>query len=178
MKFVIVILVILLIGVGILFQYWGERTSGGYQVDTLEHPASEHAHSKTAKKAEEKPGLTLKDIDKSKLATTASGLQYQDVKAGTGPSPKKGDTVAVHYTGWLTNGKKFDSSLDRGEPFEFQLGAGRVIKGWDEGVASMKVGGKRRLVIPPKLGYGSEGTGGTIPPNATLIFEIELLKIK
>lgn len=110
--------------------------------------------------------------------TTASGLRYTDLKAGRGAAAKHGDTVAVHYTGWLENGQKFDSSLDRGTPFEFPLGLGRVIKGWDEGVAGMKPGGKRRLVIPPQLGYGERGAGGVIPPNATLIFEVELLEIK
>jgi FKBP-type peptidyl-prolyl cis-trans isomerase len=97
---------------------------------------------------------------------------------GSGSSPKLGDTVVVHYTGWLENGKKFDSSVDRKEPFEFVLGVGQVIKGWDEGVASMKPGGKRRLTIPAKLGYGASGAGGVIPPNATLIFEVELLNVK
>ncbi len=108
---------------------------------------------------------------------TASGVSYWDIKIGTGPVATKGQTVSVHYTGWLTNGKKFDSSVDRGEPLEFQLGAGRVIKGWDEGVAGMRVGGKRQLKIPPEAGYGSNGYPGAIPPNATLIFDIELLGV-
>ena len=109
---------------------------------------------------------------------TASGLEYWDLKAGTGDIAVKGQQVRVHYTGWLTDGKKFDSSLDRGQPFVFQLGAGRVIKGWDEGVAGMKVGGKRQLRIPPELGYGARGAGGgLIPPNATLIFDVELLGV-
>ncbi len=112
------------------------------------------------------------------METTASGLQYEEIQAGTGVQPKKGDVVQVHYTGWLTNGTKFDSSRDRGEPFEFKLGAGRVIKGWDEGVATMKVGGKRKLVLPPDLAYGSRGAGGVIPPNAELVFEVELLGIQ
>jgi FKBP-type peptidyl-prolyl cis-trans isomerase len=103
------------------------------------------------------------------------GLEYWDIKEGTGAVAKAGDTVKVHYTGWLTNGKKFDSSVDHGQPFQFKLGAGQVIKGWDEGVAGMKVGGKRQLRIPPELGYGSSGAGGVIPPNATLIFDVELL---
>lgn len=117
-----------------------------------------------------------------KIMTTASGLQIQDTQVGTGASPKRGQTCVMHYTGWLYNngqkGKKFDSSVDRGEPFEFPIGAGRVIKGWDEGVASMKVGGKRTLIIPPDLGYGARGAGGVIPPNATLIFDVELLGVK
>jgi FKBP-type peptidyl-prolyl cis-trans isomerase FkpA len=114
----------------------------------------------------------------SKTVTTASGLKYVDLVVGSGTSPKGGDTVVVHYTGWLTNGKKFDSSLDRNQPFEFVLGRGQVIKGWDEGVASMHVGGKRKLTIPPDLAYGANGYPGAIPPNSTLIFEVRLLKIK
>jgi len=118
----------------------------------------------------------------SKMTKTPSGLQYEDVKVGTGDSPKKGQLATVHYTGWLwengVKGKKFDSSVDRGQPFTFAVGQGRVIKGWDEGVSTMKVGGKRILVIPPDLGYGSRGAGGAIPPNATLMFEVELIEIK
>jgi FKBP-type peptidyl-prolyl cis-trans isomerase FkpA len=110
--------------------------------------------------------------------TTASGLQYWDIVVGTGATAVAGNTVKVHYTGFLTNGKKFDSSHDRDEPFSFPLGAGQVIKGWDEGVAGMKVGGKRQLRIPPELGYGASGAGGAIPPNATLIFDVELLEVE
>jgi FKBP-type peptidyl-prolyl cis-trans isomerase len=112
-----------------------------------------------------------------KPVTTASGLKYWDTKAGTGATAENGKTVRVHYTGWLTNGTKFDSSVDRGQPFSFTLGKGMVIKGWDQGVAGMKVGGKRRLEIPPDLGYGPRGAGGVIPPNATLIFDVELLEV-
>jgi peptidylprolyl isomerase len=118
----------------------------------------------------------------SKMTKTPSGLQYEDTKVGTGASPQKGQTCVMNYTGWLwengAKGKKFDSSLDRGTPFSFPIGQGRVIKGWDEGVATMKVGGQRVLLIPPDLGYGSKGAGGVIPPNATLIFEVELLEVK
>jgi peptidylprolyl isomerase len=118
----------------------------------------------------------------AKTMTTASGLQIADSKVGTGATPKPGQTCVMHYTGWLyengAKGKKFDSSVDRGEPFEFPIGLKRVIAGWDEGVASMKVGGKRTLIIPPALGYGARGAGGVIPPNATLIFEVELLDVK
>jgi FKBP-type peptidyl-prolyl cis-trans isomerase len=113
---------------------------------------------------------------------TTSGLKYVELKEGTGAKAAKGDTVSVHYTGWLKDGdkkgKKFDSSLDRGKPFSFELGAGMVIKGWDEGVAGMKVGGKRKLIIPSKLAYGENGAGGVIPPGAELIFEVELLKVQ
>jgi FKBP-type peptidyl-prolyl cis-trans isomerase FkpA len=109
---------------------------------------------------------------------TASGLQYVDLLEGQGEEAKAGRTVSVHYTGWLENGTKFDSSLDRREPFSFRLGAGEVIRGWDEGVAGMKIGGKRKLTIPSALGYGARGAGGVIPPNATLIFEVELLGVK
>lgn len=116
------------------------------------------------------------------MTTTASGLGYEDSQVGQGASPDKGQTCVMHYTGWLwvdeKKGAKFDSSLDRGRPFSFPLGMGRVIRGWDEGVATMKVGGKRTLLIPPGLGYGAAGAGGVIPPNATLLFEVELLELR
>lgn len=109
---------------------------------------------------------------------TVSGLQYVDLVTGDGREAHVGETAFVHYTGWLENGTKFDSSVDRGEPFSFRLGAGRVIKGWDEGVVGMRIGTKRKLIIPPHLGYGSRGAGRIIPPNATLIFEVELLDLR
>jgi peptidylprolyl isomerase len=119
---------------------------------------------------------------KGKIMTTPSGLQIIDTQVGTGASPKAGQTCVMHYTGWLyengQKGKKFDSSVDRNEPFEFPIGMKRVIGGWDEGVATMKVGGKRTLIIPPELGYGARGAGGVIPPNATLMFDVELLGVK
>jgi peptidylprolyl isomerase len=116
-----------------------------------------------------------------RMETTPSGLSYEDTVVGTGPSPTRGQTCVMHYTGWLwvngAKGAKFDSSVDRGQPFQFPIGMGRVIKGWDEGVASMKVGGKRTLLIPSQLGYGERGAGGKIPPGATLLFEVELLRL-
>ena len=133
------------------------------------------------------PVLGVATMDESaaqsaaKPVTTASGLQYIDTKPGTGAQPRQNQTVVVHYTGWLyangTKGKKFDSSVDRGEPFKFPLGAGRVIAGWDQGVKGMKIGGKRTLILKPELGYGARGAGGVIPPNATLVFEVELLEV-
>ncbi|MDA8413388.1 MAG: FKBP-type peptidyl-prolyl cis-trans isomerase [Desulfobacteraceae bacterium] len=126
--------------------------------------AQEHAGAKVQKSA-------------AKTITTASGLKYIDIKVGSGAAPVKGKQVKVHYTGTLENGKKFDSSVDRNEPFSFVIGVGQVIPGWDEGVMGMKVGGKRKLIIPSKLGYGAAGAGGVIPPNATLLFDVELLDV-
>jgi peptidylprolyl isomerase len=121
-------------------------------------------------------------VDLEKMKKTESGLKFQEVKEGTGEKPNEGQTCEVHYTGWLwvdgKKGEKFDSSKDRDRTFQFPVGAGRVIKGWDEGVASMKVGGKRLLLIPPELAYGENGAGGVIPPNATLLFEVELIGTK
>jgi peptidylprolyl isomerase len=122
------------------------------------------------------------DKKESKMKTTPSGLKYEDTKEGTGASPKTGQTCVMHYTGWLwvngAKGAKFDSSVDRGQPFEFPIGQGRVIKGWDEGVATMKIGGKRNLLIPPDLGYGARAMGSAIPANSTLFFEVELLGVR
>ncbi|HLX36500.1 MAG TPA: FKBP-type peptidyl-prolyl cis-trans isomerase [Candidatus Binataceae bacterium] len=126
--------------------------------------------------------LTTQSAQAAGEVTTPSGLRYVDVKTGTGPVPQAGQTVTVNYTGWLyadgKKGNKFDSSLDRNQPFSFTLGQGQVIKGWDEGLSTMHVGGKRTLIIPPDLGYGSRGAGGVIPPNATLMFDVELLGVK
>lgn len=119
----------------------------------------------------------IMSLNLENAVTTNSGLKYIDIKKGDGESPKKGQKVTVHYTGTLENGKKFDSSRDRGQPFSFTIGVGQVIKGWDEGVGTMKAGGRRTLIIPSELGYGSSGAGGVIPPNATLIFDVELLAI-
>jgi|SRR5579863_1826665 FKBP-type peptidyl-prolyl cis-trans isomerase len=125
-----------------------------------------------------KPDNSAPTKVEGKGKSALGGLQYWDVKEGTGATAVAGQTVSVHYTGWLTNGKKFDSSLDRGQPFKFALGRGQVIKGWDEGVAGMKVGGKRQLHIPSELAYGERGAGGVIPPNADLIFDVELLGVQ
>ena len=114
----------------------------------------------------------------SELTTTESGLQYRDLVVGTGEEARIGATAVVHYTGWLEDGTKFDSSVDRGVPFEFVIGRGQVIKGWDEGVGSMNVGGKRELIIPPDLAYGDRGAGSAIPPGATLKFEVELIELR
>jgi FKBP-type peptidyl-prolyl cis-trans isomerase len=115
--------------------------------------------------------------EKGKTTMVTQGLEMEELKVGTGTEAVSGKNVKVHYTGWLKNGTKFDSSVDRGTPFEFPLGQGRVIQGWDKGVAGMKVGGKRKLTISPELGYGAQGAGGVIPPNATLVFEVELLGV-
>jgi len=127
---------------------------------------------------EETMDAVKKQTHVEKTVTTPSGLKYVDHVVGTGDAPKSGQQVRVHYTGTLVDGKKFDSSVDRGQPFAFQLGKGQVIKGWDEGIASMKVGGKRTLTIPPELGYGARGFPGAIPPNAMLIFDVELLGVQ
>jgi peptidylprolyl isomerase len=124
------------------------------------------------------PSKSIAMDSKENQITTASGLQYVEITEGAGDTPTKGQTVSVHYTGTLESGKKFDSSRDRNQAFEFQIGEGQVIKGWDEGLSTMKVGGRRKLIIPAELGYGARGAGGVIPPNAVLIFDVELLKIK
>lgn len=142
--------------------------------------ADEINPNKTEIQIAAKPAEEIKnmDIDLSTATTTESGLQYIDEVVGEGDSPMEGEMVTVHYTGKLTNGKVFDSSVKRNEPFSFVIGVGQVIKGWDEGVITMQPGGKRTLIIPPELGYGSRGAGGVIPPNATLIFDVELIAIR
>jgi len=150
---------------------------------------AEHAPSAVADKlAQNQPALTTVTENNNLIAsnntmsdtdvvTTESGLKYKELQEGTGATPKTGQTVVVHYTGTLEDGTKFDSSRDRNKPFSFKLGAGQVIKGWDEGLSTMQVGGRRQLIIPPELGYGARGAGGVIPPNATLVFDVELLRI-
>ena len=124
------------------------------------------------------PAATTTPAPGGKVHKLASGLVYEDLVVGNGRMADPGMAVTVHYTGWLTDGTKFDSSLDRNQPFQFRLGAGQVIRGWDEGVKGMRIGGKRKLTIPPDMGYGSAGAGGVIPPNATLVFEVELLGLQ
>lgn len=133
-----------------------------------------NAHAKGSKKAEP----SKKGTKMSEKYEDVTELKIEDVKVGDGTEAVSGKKVSVHYTGWLTNGTKFDSSVDRGQTFSFQLGAGQVIKGWDQGVAGMKVGGKRQLIIPPTMGYGERGAGGVIPPNATLVFDVELKDVQ
>lgn len=137
-------------------------------------PAAVVAQAPSENPAEESP---VPDDIAADLVTTDSGLQYADLTLGDGASPEPGQTVTVHYTGTLADGTQFDSSRDRNRPFSFKIGVGQVIQGWDEGVMSMHVGGRRKLVIPPELGYGSRGAGGVIPPNATLVFDVELLRV-
>ncbi|MBD2341821.1 FKBP-type peptidyl-prolyl cis-trans isomerase [Calothrix sp. FACHB-156] len=151
-----------------------QQTSNAGQ--TTDNPSIVAAEATATPTASSTPKKTTTGANK--VVTTSSGLKYTELKVGTGAIPKIGQTVSVHYTGTLENGTKFDSSRDRGVPFEFPLGTGQVIKGWDEGISTMKVGGRRQLIIPPELGYGARGAGGVIPPNATLIFDVELLSIK
>lgn len=147
----------------------------------LAEPAASVAETQIAQAAEdlvvEEETNTEETSPEETLVTTDSGLQYEDIVEGTGAMPQAGQRVTVHYTGTLEDGTKFDSSRDRNRPFSFTIGVGQVIKGWDEGVATMRVGGQRKLIIPPELGYGARGAGGVIPPNATLLFDVELLRI-
>lgn len=156
--------------------YWGRKSNPSVEPMPSPTPTPEVSASPTASPSPN--GSPTATPVPGKLIKLPSGLEIQTLVPGTGAEVKSGDTVAVNYLGTLTDGKKFDSSYDRGQPFAFQVGAGKVIKGWDEGLVGMKVGEKRKLIIPPSLGYGAAGAGGVIPPNATLIFEVELLAIK
>ena len=155
--------------IGAIMMAWQQEMSAKKQA------CSAQEISKNSKIGEE---FLAANKQKEGVIELPSGLQYKVIKEGTGDSPDDNDMVSVHYTGTLTDGKKFDSSRDRGQPFQFKIGVGQVIKGWDEGVMSMKVGGRRKLIIPPDLGYGARGAGDVIPPNATLIFDVELLEVK
>ena len=167
-----------MMGCGILvlvFQF----TAGTSEATAGVMPQSEPIALASQPTAPTSANLIAMDAEKSKKQiTTASGLKYIEIVEGTGATPTKGQTVSVHYTGTLENGKKFDSSRDRNQPFEFQIGEGQVIKGWDEGLSTMKVGGRRQLIIPANLGYGDRGAGGVIPPKATLLFDVEMLNTK
>lgn len=160
----------------IVAQLGGNRNDSAIAAELPPPALSEIAQTLVVAKTPTNAPTAAPTTEKPKMKQTDSGLQYVDVVEGTGDSPKTGQTVVVHYTGTLQNGTKFDSSRDRGQPFSFKIGVGQVIKGWDEGVGSMKVGGQRQLVIPPDLGYGARGIG-PIPPNSTLLFDVELLQI-
>lgn len=170
-----------IVAVAVLVLFFAQPKSGSDKAIASEPPATLIANNAiatiqtTTKTTTEQPTMTA--ADDTNLVTTKSGLQYKEIKVGTGATPTQGQTVTVHYTGTLEDGSKFDSSRDRNSPFSFKLGVGQVIKGWDEGLSTMKVGGRRQLIIPPELGYGARGAGGVIPPNAVLIFDVELLKI-
>ena len=152
--------------------------SNATQNTIQESPASTTvAESTTTKESDKKMSNAATNPNGEGTVTTPSGLKYEVLQEGSGDTPKSGQTVTVHYTGTLTDGSKFDSSRDRGQPFQFKVGIGQVIKGWDEGLSTMKVGERRKFTIPPDLGYGSRGAGGVIPPNATLIFDVEFLGI-
>lgn len=155
----------------------GGDTEEGGDAEPAEAPATEETAEPTPAPIATSYAAEL-GIDLESMEQAESGLRYEVQEEGTGEVARLDDTVVVHYTGWLPDGTKFDSSRDRDEPFSFLLGAGRVIPGWDEGVAGMKVGGKRKLVIPPDLGYGARGAGNVIPPDATLVFDIELLEVR
>jgi peptidylprolyl isomerase len=167
-----------IVAVAVLVLFFAQPQSGSDKAIASEPPATIIANNaiENINTTTEEPTMTAAAND-ADLVTTESGLKYKELKVGAGATPTQGQTVTVHYVGTLEDGSKFDSSRDRNSPFSFKLGVGQVIKGWDEGLSTMKVGGRRQLVIPPELGYGARGAGGVIPPNAVLIFDVELLKI-
>jgi len=172
MKTLVSILVIALLMLGLGCKGGEEQAEPTTEQPAAEQPAAEQPAAEPVTATGEIPALEGDTI------TTESGMRYIDITVGEGASPTQGQTCMMHYTGWLTDGTKFDSSRDRGQPFGFPIGAGRVIRGWDEGVASMNVGGRRLLIIPSELGYGPNGRPPVIPPNATLIFDVELLEVQ
>lgn len=179
---VMLVCVVLLVIAQVLPQSGAIASENSAPVATLTTPAIAQTSQQPDALTPTTPAMSdtqseSQNSESQNVVTTDSGLQYVDLVEGTGATPQAGQTVVVHYTGTLENGTKFDSSRDRNQPFSFQLGAGRVIRGWDEGISTMKVGGRRQLIIPPDLGYGARGAGGVIPPNATLIFDVELLRI-
>jgi len=169
--FLSVVLMLVCVGVLVFTQISGNK-------DTVIGTQSSPTQPTTTVTQENNTLIPSNTMSEAKTVTTPSGLKYVELVEGTGETPKTGQTVNVHYIGTLENGTKFDSSRDRGQPFSFTIGKGQVIKGWDEGLSTMKVGGRRTLTIPPDLGYGARGAGGVIPANATLIFDVELLDVK
>ncbi|MFM7363272.1 MAG: FKBP-type peptidyl-prolyl cis-trans isomerase [Cuspidothrix sp.] len=171
MKGIFLSVVLMLVCVGVLV-----FAQVGSKQDTA--PATQFTQTTTTIIQENNTLIASNTMSETNVVTTPSGLKYEEIQEGTGETPKSGQTVVVHYTGTLEDGTKFDSSRDRGQPFQFKIGVGQVIKGWDEGLSIMKVGGRRKLIIPSELGYGARGAGGVIPPYSTLIFDVELLGVK
>ncbi|MGB3691655.1 MAG: FKBP-type peptidyl-prolyl cis-trans isomerase [Spirulinaceae cyanobacterium] len=181
-SFGVIVACSLVLIVSVLFTNGKAQESIAAEVNQPQVITTQVPQAKTTKDAGTLLAANIKankeNIDMDNAVTTPSGLKYTEIEEGDGASPSQGQTVVVHYTGTLEDGTKFDSSRDRNQPFSFKIGVGQVIKGWDEGVGSMKVGGRRQLIIPSELGYGTRGAGGVIPPNATLLFDVELLDIK
>ncbi len=169
--FLSAVLMLVCVGVLVFTQISGQK-------DTAIGNQSPQTQPTTTVTQENNTLIKSNTMSEANVVTTSSGLKYVDTVVGTGATPQRGQTVVVHYVGTLENGTKFDSSRDRGQPFKFKIGVGQVIKGWDEGLSTMQVGGSRQLIIPPALGYGASGAGGVIPPNATLLFDVELLGIE